>query len=172
MVINDRIGIDTHGYDEPPDEPELSPEDEERLSEIEQEIADLVKEYTQIVDGWPTIEGYLHHNWVERLRSNYDELVKQLASETKIIFQQREWLGTERIRYGYVKDGQLVIYHTETPQKTKSKWLCDTCYDLIGKEAECYTDVNWLRKRCEQCGKIIATHHLCDGSLLSPPNDQ
>lgn len=58
----ERIGIDTHGYDEPPDEPEheLTDEETDRLGDIEEEIADLVSEYQRISGGdLPYIGGYV-----------------------------------------------------------------------------------------------------------------
>ena len=58
----ERIGIDTHGYDEPPDEPEheLTDEETDRLDAIEEQIADLVSEYKRITQGdLPYIAGFV-----------------------------------------------------------------------------------------------------------------
>jgi hypothetical protein len=58
MSIDDRIGIDTHGYDNPPDERDLSPDEEMELDFIEEQISDLVDKYHSIVNSWPHISGY------------------------------------------------------------------------------------------------------------------
>ena len=54
----DHIGIDTHGRDEPPDEPELTDEQAAELDEIEQKIADKVAEYYRLSGLYPSISGY------------------------------------------------------------------------------------------------------------------
>lgn len=52
------IGIDTHGLDQPADEPELNDAETERLSEIEEQIGQLIDEFCNITTGWPSISGY------------------------------------------------------------------------------------------------------------------
>lgn len=74
--MSDRIGIDTHGLDEPPDAEELSQEQEDRLSQIEQQIADLVGEYEKISGLLPYI-----HDFVPTRR--YEALQRHLKTAEK-----------------------------------------------------------------------------------------
>jgi hypothetical protein len=56
--MNDRIGIDTHGLADPPDEPEWTDEDNAHLDDIENQIGTLIAEYKNLTGGWPVIFGY------------------------------------------------------------------------------------------------------------------
>ena len=56
--MNDRIGIDTHGYNEPPDEPEMPQETIEALNEIEDQITELVNKFHALSGEYPLIWGY------------------------------------------------------------------------------------------------------------------
>jgi len=60
--MSDRIGIDTHGLDQPPDDEwdddDDVDEEEEREGEIVGEIEELVEEYTELAGHSPRIAGY------------------------------------------------------------------------------------------------------------------
>ena len=56
--MNDRIGIDTHGYDEPPDVPEPTQSELDEMSDIEEQINELVGKYQKIAGWHPDIHGY------------------------------------------------------------------------------------------------------------------
>ena len=73
----DRIGIDTHGRDEPPDEPEPTMAELDRMEAIEQQIADLISDFRKICGLDPDIPGYTENNEVYRLRRVIDNLKKE-----------------------------------------------------------------------------------------------
>lgn len=56
--MQDHIGIDTHGYDQPPDTRDFTPDEESRIETIESQIADLVNEYRDLTGTHPHISGY------------------------------------------------------------------------------------------------------------------
>ena len=56
-----RIGIDTHGYDEPPDEAELSLEQEAEVDEMIDQVESLLKRIEKITGCQPSINGYRNH---------------------------------------------------------------------------------------------------------------
>jgi hypothetical protein len=59
------------------------------------------------------------------------------------------------------------IRRHKTPKLTEgytAQWICQECYDQLGREYECFTDVNIIQKKCPYCRDRVGVHHV-----VNPP---